>query len=592
MRINKFNIVFLFISMWLFQACAQKKSVVKPMPNAENIIDYSQFYTIKTNKKYGKIKALNKTYDAKTMFEFETKEQPDFIYKLATAIPLKKRNLKKGQVFLLRFDAKTLSSGFETGEAKILWQFRQNKKHQNNLTTTISIGSDWQTYYVPLKATTDIDAENLKLIAQFGFRPQKFLIKNIKFLAYPEGTNESQLPKTKITYIGMDAEADWRQKALKRIDSLRKTDFSLQFMHNGQLLKNIPVQIKLIKHDFNFGAAIGAKDVVNNTLSYKKLKEYFNTTVLENDIKIRQWQNPKKRAITLQALDVLKNDNIKVKGHVLIWPGFRYLPKKIKANQENPELIKKIMLNHVKGILRQTKGKIAYWDVVNETYTNKDLQRITGSEEILYEGFKLCKKIQPEALRFTNEYGIISKGGIDRRKQEWYYNFVKRIDENTGGLVDGIGIQSHIGSDLTPPEKVLEILDYYADLNKQISISEFTMDLKDPEIREKYTRDFMIAVFSHPKVSQFLFWGLVENNKGKVDIFKTDGTPGAMGRAYLDLTQNLWKTEINKKTDKEGKINAKGFYGTYQYKIKLNGKEYQGVFNIVKPSKKLIKIIL
>ena len=582
---NKFFILLVFAG--LFQACAQKQIVSKSEAKAVNLIDYSRFHKIKTQKKYGKIHYLNGLNGAQTIFDFETLEQPPFIYKLATGIPLKPKAFDKGQIFLLRFDAKSLKSDLETGEAKVYWQLRQTGVHRESLTATNSLAPEWRTYYVPFQADRDISSENLGLVIQFGFRPQEFLIKNIQFLAYPKATKLSDLPKTKITYQGMEADATWRQKALQRIDSLHKTKFQVQFRFKGQPVSNADVKMNLLRHNFDFGVAISSKDVVNNTLAYQKTKQYFNTVVFENDLKIRQWQRAKRRELTLQAIDILNKDGIKVKGHVLIWPGFRYLPKKVKANQGNPESVKKIILNHVKSILRQTQGKIAYWDVVNEAYTNKDLQRITGSEAILYEGFKICKDMQPEAKRFTNEFGIISKGGIDRKKQEWYYNFIQRIDQNTGGLVDGIGLQSHIGNDLTPPEKVLQLLDYYGQLNKEIAISEFTLDIKDPVLRAQYTRDFMIAAFSHPKVSQFLFWGLMTNDKQKVDLFNPDGSPGAMGRAFLDLTQNLWKTKIRQHTDTQGKINGQGFEGTYQYEIKINGQLHQGQVQINKEKSNL-----
>ena len=56
--------------------------------------------------------------------------------------------------------------------------------------------------------------------------------------------------------------------------------------------------------------------------------------------------------------------------------------------------------------------------------------------------------------------------------------------------------------------KVIEILNRFATLNKEIAISEFTLDIMDDEeLRAKYTRDFMIATFSNPSVKEFLFWG-------------------------------------------------------------------------------------
>ncbi len=577
----KHKITLLIIFGIFFKVFAQKHER-SLKSNLENLVNYSKLDTIIWKKEIGSISYYDEGRGENAVLDIKTIKQPSFIYNLSEAIPIKTKAFKKGQVFLLTFESKSLKSGLETGEAKVNWQLRQAKSHRDDLKFTNSLMPKWQTYYVPFKATTDISPENFALVLQFGFRPQEFLIKNIRFLAYPEGTDINTLPKTKVTYKGMEKDAEWRQKALKRIDKVRKTDFTIQFKINGKPVSNADVKIELIKHDFDFGATISSKDVVNNTLAYQKLKEYFNICVFENDLKIRQWQQPKRRQMTLKAIDVLKNDGIKVKGHVLIWPGFRYMPKKIKKNQDNPELVKKVILNHVRSILRKTRGKIDIWDVVNEAYTNQDLQSITGSEKILYQGFRITKKTQPQAKRFINEYGIISRGGINKKKQEWYYKFIKRVDKRTGGLVDGIGIQSHIGNDLTPPEKVLEILDYYAKLDKEIGISEFTLDVKDPELREQYTRDFMIAAFSHPNVSQFIFWGMLKNTKEKVDLFNQDGTPGAMGRAYLYLVKNLWTTKIEDQTDRRGRVKFRGFNGVYKYEVKIKDKTYRGLLYLNK----------
>ncbi len=583
MKVNKvllrpgFYTIFLLSVFFHSFAQNQVSTGKKPV----NLIDYSQLDSIMHKKEYGSITYWDDKRGKEAVLDVKTDKQPRFIYKLSEALPLKgKKNFKKGQVFLLTFEAKSLKSSLETGEAKVNWQLRQAPSHRYDLKFTNSLVPEWKTYYVPFETTIDIKPENFALVLQYGYRPQEFLIRNIRFSAYPQGTDINSLPKTKITYKGMEEDAGWRKKALKRIDKIRKTDFSVRFIRNGKPVSKAKVKIELVQHAFDFGATISSKDVVNNTLAYQKLKEYFNVCVFENDLKIRQWQQPKRRAMTLKALDILKGDGIKVKGHVLIWPGFKYMPKKIKQNQDNPELVKKIILNHVRGILRKTKGKINIWDVINEAYTNKDLQRITGSEKILYQGLRIVKNMQPQAKRFVNEYGIISRGGINREKQKWYYKFVKRLDNRTGGLVDGIGIQSHIGNDLTPPERILEILDYYAKLDKEIGISEFTLDVKDPELRERYTRDFMIAAFSHPAVTQFIFWGMVKNKKEKVDLFNPDGTPGAMGRAFLDLTRNVWTTKIEGQTGKNGKIKGRGFYGIYQYQIEINGKTYKGLLNI------------
>ena len=530
----------------------------------------------------GEFSSIQKSKDDNGNLQFliETKTEPKFIYNCASKIPIEAKGSKKGTVFLLSFKAKTVTSSLETGEAKALFIFKQTKDYKGNINYTQSFSSEWETYYLPFKADRYINKENLGIVMQYGYRPQSFLLKDIKFEVFPEGTKLESLPKTEIKYIGMGADAEWRKEANQRIEAIRKDDFKVQFIKDGVAVPNKAINIKLVNHAFPFGAKLDAESVVKNSDDYKNFKKGFNNVVLGNDLKIKAWSKEHKREQTLEALSILKADGIPVKGHVLVWPGFNYLTKEFRANKDNPEKLIELMETHVNSILDATKGQITHWDVVNEAYTNKDLQKNTGSEDILYNAFKTVAKKQPNVRRFTNEYGIISKGGIDTQKQQWYYDYIKRLDENTGGLVQGVGIQSHIGSDLTSPERVLEILSFYASLGKQISISEFTMDVQDPKIREQYTRDFMIAAFSHPNVSEFLFWGNTEDERKKCDIFTTDNEIGVMGKAFFSLVHDAWKTDINKKTSEDGMISGRGFFGTYEYSFVEDGKVVTGTFQL------------
>jgi len=577
--------IFLFFTLLLF--------IFSPKVNAQegkNLINYNQIKFLKTNKEFGKVTIIEPFDKNNAQFEIATITTPKFIYNSATLLPIYQEAVKKGRVFLLSFSAKTTISSLETGEAKVNILFKQSASYKNNLISTQSISSKWQKYYVPFQTNINVDKNDLAIVLHYGFRPQAFQIKDIKFELFPEETALAALPKTEITYKGMDTDAKWRKDALARIDKIRKGDFEVQFVKDGKPITNKNVKIALTKHSFPFGAAIRAIDVVENGEKYNHFKKAFDLAVFENDLKIKSLRWEKKKKDVIDAISILRNDNINIKGHVLIWPGFNYLTPEIKENRNNPEKVNQLIEEHVAGLLALTKDNISHWDVVNEAYTNTDLQKITGSETILYNGFKTAKMLQPNAARFTNEYGIISKGGLDTEKQEWYYNFIKRIDKNTNGLLDGIGIQSHIGSDLTPPEKVLEILDYYATLDKKISISEFTMDIQEPKIREQYTRDFIIAAFSHKNVSEFLFWGYQIDERKKVDIYNEDFSLGAMGKAYFSLVDNLWKTEINEETDKNGSICSNGFYGTYTYSFIENGKEKTGFFQLEKNKKNIIKI--
>ena len=542
-----------------------------------SLVDYKKLkYWSKDHEGLGGVKSNKAKLAEDIELTFTTKVHPDFIYNLSSRLPLVPTKIEAGEILFLSFVAKTIHADLETGEARSLWMLNISDNPKDRIRSTFSISAEWQQYYWPIKIEDGISAKELALAVQYGFPPQEFLIKNLKVEVFGKDTRLADLPRTKITYLGMEPKAEWRNQALKRIEKHRKGNFEVRFTHQGKAIKKFPIELNLLEHHFSWGAAVNAKKILDNELYLNHFSDRFNLAVFENDLKIKRWRRADKQAVTLEAIDLLRTHNIPVKGHVLIWPGFRHLTPIYRKNQNNPEKITKLITDHVTDILDQTMGKVDRWDVVNEAYTNKDLQRITGSEEILYDGFRMLAKKSPEVIRYTNEYGIISKGGLDSKKQKWYYEYIKRIDKNTNGLVDGIGIQCHIGSDLTPPQKVLDILDYYGELDKKISISEFTMDIKDLEAREKYTNDFLIATFSHPSVHEFLFWGIQSE---KADIFKEDWSLGSMGKAYDNLVFRQWQTNISGKTNGKGCISGRGFYGKYEYKFIQGNKILTGTFD-------------
>ena len=576
---NIIQIVFLFL---LVQTNAQEEILQK----GEKWLDYSNANSFNRTIEIGYFKPISFTNDENTVFESETTTQPKFIWNFSVKVPTKNVSIKKGQTILLQFKARTIHSLIETGEARILWIIKQSTDSENgykfNLEATTSLSKEWQTYYVPFKTTKDISKEEFSLNMQLGFPKQKFELTNLQAYIFPADFDASLLPKTKIKYFGMEDDATWRKEAEARIEKIRKGDFSITFTNGNEPIANEKVVIHLEKHDFPFGAAINADEVVNEPEHFNYFSKMFNVAVFENDLKIKRWQNNKKKEKVLEAIDILNSNGIKVKGHTLVWPGFRYLTNKFEENSTNPNKIKELTDDFLQDILGKTKGKISHWDVTNENYTNKDLQKITGSNQIIYDAFIKTRTLDPKAERFINEYGIISSGGIDKEKQDWYFNYIKEIDANTNNAVDGIGIQSHIGSDLTPPTTVLSILDRFATLNKKISISEFTMDITDQEIRGKYTADFLTAAFSHPAVSEFLFWGYYMPNNPKAGLFTKDFKLTAMGNAFYNLVHNKWKTKLFEATNSEGKISGRGFYGFYSYKINFNGKQYTGVVHVEK----------
>lgn len=563
------------------------------LKKGQDVILSNTLKTLKLKKEFGSLETF---YDGNQMYhKATTSVKPDGVYHLSAKISLQNQKVKQGQALLITFKARTTLASLETNEAKVNWLFKQTESAapKDVVSKSVSLSDEWRTYYIPFSALFSGNLEDTTLAIQFGYAPQVFEIKDIQLLLFPENIKQSDLPRTKITYAGIESNAEWRIQAEKKIEEIRKGKFSIFFYYNNTPLQNSEVSIKQVKHHFNFGAAVNASDLISNPNYFATVKKYFNTIVFENDLKEKRWNNKKNQPTTLQAIKLLNENQIKVKGHVLLWPGFRYLPNFYEKNQKNPVAVKKQLNNHLKSILGVTKGKITHWDVINEVYTNKDIQTILGSDDVLFETFTKAKELDPNAKRYINEYGILSGGGTNTKKQDWYFNFIKEIDQKTNGAIDGLGMQSHIGTDLTPPTKVIKILNRFAALNKEISISEFTLDITDDEeLRAQYTRDYMTAAFSNPAVKEFLFWGFYEPQNPKAALFDANFQLTPMGQSYQELVFKKWFTQLSKKTNDSGMVSDSGFYGSYEFTIKHDGKVFNGTFEILPNDSNKLKINL
>lgn len=577
----------MFITKTIF---SQDLEILK---QGEKVVNQKALTNVRLTKDIGSFETT--IQNGQTIHKVTTISKPDGVFNLSVKIPLKTKNIKAGQPLLIVFKAKSIEASLETNESKVNFLFRQTESAapKDVASKSVSLSANWQDYFIPFKAPHSENLESTTFALQFGYTPQIFEIKDIELYVFTETTDFSKLPFTKITYAGMEENAQWRIEAEENIEKYRKGNFSLFFYKDGKPLSNSQVEIKQTKHHFRFGTAVSTDEINSNENYFATVKKLFNIVVFENDLKAKRWKNKEKIPATIAAIDKLNASNIKVKGHVLLWPGFNYLPDVYKQNKDNPKKIEKLICDHYKSILVETKGKISHWDVLNEAYTNKDIPEIFGSNDVFFDAFKKAKELDPNAKRFINEYGIISGGGINTKKQDWYYNFIKEIDKKTNGAIDGLGMQSHIGTDVTPPVKVIEILNRFATLNKEISISEFTLDIMDDEeLRAKYTRDYMIAAFSNPAVKEFLFWGFYTPIHPKAALVDENYQLTKMGQVYYDLVFNKWMTKSAKTTNEIGLFFDKGYYGTYEFIIKIEGKTFNGTFEVLPNETNKLKINL
>ncbi len=442
----------------------------------------------------------------------------------------------------------------------------------------------WQRFEIPFRAANNYAAREIRVEFWVGYDPQLIEIGGIFVMNYGPG-NISDLPIDHTnTYEGRELDAAWRRAAHKRINKYRKGNFSVVVRgKDGRALPKATVKVQMRRHAFGFGSAVAAAEILGTSSDSQiyrdKIKELFNKVVMENDLKWLGWEGNPQRA--LNGVAWLRQQGIEVRGHTLVWPSWRNMPSNVKQlydatlasrGQEaaNAALRERIG-NHVSEEAAALRGQLVEWDVLNEPYSNNDVQRILGTQE-MSRWFQLAREADPEVNLYINDYGIYENRGWDIRHRNHYYNTIRHLIDQ-GAPLDGIGMQSHFGSRMTSPERLLEVLDQFAAFGKMIQVTEFDINTTDSQLQADYTRDFMTTLFSHPSVNGIIKWGFWEGRHWlpNAAMYRRDWTIKPNGEVWNGLVFKHWWTNMEGTTDDTGRYKVRGFLGEYEVEVSHNG---------------------
>lgn len=492
-------------------------------------------------------------------------------------------DLKQGDILLMTFEGKMISSKEETGKASMnVVLERAGGNYDKSLMYNVQLNEEWTTFYLPFEAHAFLEAGKAQVNFQIGFKQQHLILANIQCINYKDKKKLTDLPRTKYTYDGREADAEWRIKANQQIDKHRKANLTINCeFKDAKLPDGYKVHLIQQKHEFGFGTAVDAT-TLNNRAPYREiLLKDFNKVVFENDLKWPQWENEYNRQQMFDATDWLRKNKFDIRGHVLVWPSWRWLPGHLQDLKDNPVALQKAVTAHIKEEAWEMDGKLTEWDVLNEPFTNTDLQTICGEDKMI-DWFNTTRKVDKKAILYINDFSIIGGGGTDKKHQDHYYKTIKYLVDNNAP-VQGIGFQSHFGMHLTPPTEIWRILDRYSEFNLEMQVTEFDIDTDDDTLQADYTKDFMTAIFAYPKMKGLMAWGFWENRhwRPKAAMYRSDWTQKPNGAMWQELIHKTWWTdttiEVNTKT-----LSYRAFKGEYKYEIlnKLNEVVSVGKFTL------------
>ena len=219
-------------------------------------------------------------------------------------------------------------------------------------------------------------------------------------------------------------------------------------------------------------------------------------------------------------VDFARRHGLRLHGHALIWysqvmPAFRALDGQGKRFAD-------AYRNYILAVAGRYRGVSASWDVVNEAVDDNgvDLRRSTwtdnlGVDEHMILAFHHAKEADPDAVLFINDYNLEN----NPTKRATFLRMVERLLK-AGAPIGGIGTQSHLGLDFTPPGMCRIAMRDLASLGLPIHVSELDISFGDkpglaplPKLLSRQAdlaRELAQAYMDLPRAQRFAFtvWGV------------------------------------------------------------------------------------
>ncbi|TCD01548.1 endo-1,4-beta-xylanase [Pedobacter psychroterrae] len=497
--------------------------------------------------------------------------------------------IKKGDVLLARLAIRSIYARQESGDAVLNFYMQQsNPPYDKSVTIELSISPEWKTVEIPFKAANDMKPGEAAICISYGALSQKVEITNLQVLNFEKKITLDKLPTTKFTYAGREANAEWRKKALKRIEEIRTAPLIIEVQDKkGKPVSGAAITARLVDPEFIFGTAATVNYMYkqdNQSEQYlDSLRTLFNAVTIDNNLKWPGWRDTKKREQTKIAMKWIEENKLRLRGHNLVWPGKKFTPDFYSRQKDFGPGFTDSIRNHIQEIVSFTKGKVYGWDVINEMMHETDYFKVMPRSQAV-EWFKQAKSIDSQAQMFINEYSMLNSV-VSPRNIEKYIALIEDL-RTAGAPIDAIGVQGHVGRQPRDPARVISDLDMFTKLGLPVQITEFDVNTPDDELQADYTRDFLIACYSHPMVNGFTMWGFWESAHWKPDaaMYRKDWTPKPNAIVWKDFVLKEWRTVVTKVTTDDGKVREKGHFGRYEITVTKEGKSVRIPYKLTKTS--------
>jgi GH35 family endo-1,4-beta-xylanase len=370
--------------------------------------------------------------------------------------------------------------------------------------------------------------------------------------------------------------AAWQDDANARIEQIRKRNAEITILGTGgSPVADVNVQIEQTRHSFAFGTCIAYGSLTGSSqTNYRNfILNHYEWAVCENEMKWSSNENTRDVWTYDQAdyiADWCADNKLILRGHTLVWETGSQTPSWVSGLGCSTYPPTSEMMDEIDERINSTVGRyagqIVQWDVDNEMLSGNMFDCLGEAGRAHF--WQQAKSVDPDCKFMMNEYSNNSFGG---------YDGVPYRDRAAGLIalgapIEAIGIQAHVASPFQPETYYTSVLNVLDDLGLPIMATEFDVEQADVTQRATDLENFYRICFSHPSMAGIIQWGFWDGAQWRdsAQLVETDWTINAAGQRYIDLLAE-WTTQDANDSDSNGKVNFRGFHGTYQITLSKAG---------------------
>ncbi|MFW5840638.1 MAG: endo-1,4-beta-xylanase [Planctomycetota bacterium] len=414
------------------------------------------------------------------------------------------------------------------------------------------------------------------------------------------------------------------REAKGRIDRVRKGDVELRLVdRQGQALANVPVEVVLKKHAFCFGDQLWGLDRMyrfgegqtDKARYFKRLFAdclnactalcYWTERGRNDGAKTEDIQGQPQYDGFRWCVDWGMSEGLTVKGHPLFWSIDKCVPDWVKRYDYETQM--KFAEVRVRTLIAAGRGRVKIWDVVNEALWEPAFKNLAQRNwphlekteliaEYIAEVLRWAREEDPDATYIVNDYGLQGKdedrGSVaaDGTKVVPSLQRKRNLElfaalTEAGACPDAMGLQSHTGGWASHADQAA-VYDELSACGLGLHITEFwartkaleeTGKLSQAEIdnlQADYVENYLTTAFGHPAVDAFFFWGLMGWG---IDWGQASShEPKAVYHRVKKLIHEDWTTRQQLRTDGDGVVRFRGFYGDYSLRVRQDSGQESG----------------